>query len=89
MDEQYLVWSNEHQAWWRPNSAGYSTDVRNAGRYSRAEAIEISGTARNGWRKPERLPDELAINIQDLPPEIFAAILTRDPVGTVGGSHGA
>lgn len=81
MDEQYLVWSNEHRAWWRPNSAGYSRDVRYAGRYSRAEAIEISGTARNGWRDPTRLPDELAINIQDLPPEIFAAILSVDPVG--------
>jgi hypothetical protein len=82
MDEQYLVWSNEHRAWWRPNRAGYTRDVRAAGRYSRQHAVEISGTSRNGWTDPSRLPDELAINIQDLPPEIFAAILSRDPVGS-------
>lgn len=79
MDEQYLVWSNEHRAWWRPNSRGYTRDIRFAGRYSRAEAIDISGTARSGWTDPARFPDELPINIQDLPPEIFAAILAHDP----------
>lgn len=79
MDEQYLVWSNEHRAWWRPKSAGYTYDVRAAGRYTSAEAIDISGTARNGWTNPARVPDELAINIQDLPPDIFASILARDP----------
>ena len=82
MDEQYLVWSNEHRCWWRANSAGYTRNVRYAGRYTRAEAIEISGTARNGWTDPTRLPDELAINIRDLPPEIFAAILSRSPQDT-------
>jgi hypothetical protein len=81
-DEQYLVWSNEHRAWWRPKSAGYTRDVRKAGRYDRQTAIEISGTARRGWTEPNMLPDELAINVQDLPPEIFAAILTHDPQGS-------
>lgn len=81
-DEQYLVWSNEHRAWWRPNSAGYTRDVRQAGRYDRATAIEISGSARRGWTDPMRLPDELPINIQDLPPEIFAAVLSRSPQDT-------
>ena len=58
MDEQYLVWSNEHRAWWRPKRCGYVRDVRGAGRYSRQEAIEISGTSRNGWTDPNLLPDE-------------------------------
>lgn len=85
MDEQYLVWSNEHRAWWRPARCGYVRDVRGAGRYTRAEAIEISGTARSGWTDPSRLPDELAINIQDLPPEVFAAILSRSPQESANG----
>ena len=79
MDEQYLIWSNEHRAWWRPDRCGYVRDVRGAGRYSRQEAIETSGKGRDGWSDPGRLPDELAINIQDLPAEIFAAILAHSP----------
>ena len=74
MDEQYLIWSNEHRAWWRPDRCGYTRDVRTAGRYSRQEAIETSGTARCGWVDPRRLPDEIAVKIQDLPPQVFAAM---------------
>ena len=36
---EYLIWSNEHRAWWRPKSAGYTIDPDKAGRYSRSEAI--------------------------------------------------
>lgn len=79
MSDQYLVWSNEHRAWWRPNSAGYTRDVRRAGRYTRQEAIDISGTARNGWTDPAKLPDEIAVNMNDLPADIFAAMVAQDP----------
>lgn len=37
----YLIWSNEHQAWWGPDRCGYVRAVTQAGRYSRSEAIEI------------------------------------------------
>jgi hypothetical protein len=38
---QYLIWSNEHEAWWGPGECGYVTVISKAGRYSRegAEAI--------------------------------------------------
>ncbi|MHB9879143.1 hypothetical protein ACSMXM_05715 [Pacificimonas sp. ICDLI1SI03] len=36
-----LIWSGEHHAYWRPNSAGYCTDGLGAGLYSRAEAERI------------------------------------------------
>lgn len=44
----YLVWSNEHRAWWGPNEAGYSTKLEGAGRYSRDHALRICTGARGG-----------------------------------------
>jgi hypothetical protein len=35
----FLVWSIEHNAWWRPAHYGYTRDIRNAGRYPLSEAI--------------------------------------------------
>lgn len=42
MEERYLVWSNEHRAWWRPNAQGYTISLEKAGRYTRDEAIRHS-----------------------------------------------
>jgi hypothetical protein len=45
MDEKrYVIWSNEHQAWWRPNSHGYTRWIEDAGRYARDEAVSISNS---------------------------------------------
>ena len=62
--ESYLIWSNEHQAWWRPNSAGYTVHLLSAGRYSRQEAVAIARNARDGWREwcP---PSEFVISERD------------------------
>lgn len=65
-NERYVVWSHEHAAWWRPNSAGYCNDVRAAGVYSRAEAISISHKFRDHWCEGTR-PNELAVRVTDLP----------------------
>jgi len=46
----YLVWSNEHDAWWKPNRCGYTHDVWRAGRYDQAAAAEICQRAAHGWR---------------------------------------
>ena len=37
----YMIWSNEHRAWWRPGRRGYTTLTVSAGRYSAAEADAI------------------------------------------------
>ncbi len=57
---QYLIWSNDHQCWWAPRRCGYTENIERAGRYSRAEALGIAGTARGGWRVGKN-PDEIAI----------------------------
>ncbi|GAA2623661.1 hypothetical protein GCM10010399_63650 [Dactylosporangium fulvum] len=35
----HLLWSNRYHQWWRPNRAGYTSDVWQAGRYSRTDAV--------------------------------------------------
>ena len=41
MEQAWLIWSNEHKSWWAPDSAGYTRSRKAAGRYTRAEAVEI------------------------------------------------
>jgi hypothetical protein len=41
MDDVYVIWSFEHDAWWGPARWGYTPDLANAGRYSQHEAAEI------------------------------------------------
>jgi hypothetical protein len=36
--EAEVNWSNRNRAWWRSNRAGYTPDVWQAGRYTRAQA---------------------------------------------------
>lgn len=35
----HLLWSNRYDMWWKPNRAGYTTDVWQAGRYTLTEAV--------------------------------------------------
>lgn len=37
----YLIWSEEHGAWWLSSSNGYTRSLAKAGRYSRKEAEDI------------------------------------------------
>lgn len=42
----WIVWSNEHHAFWRANHSGYTRSVEQAGRYSHTEAEAICRAAR-------------------------------------------
>jgi len=41
MSKLYLIWSIEHDQWWKPNKMGYTDDMSKAGRYSVEDATEI------------------------------------------------
>jgi hypothetical protein len=38
---KYLIWSNEHEAWWGPGECGYVTVISKAGRYPLERAGQI------------------------------------------------
>lgn len=37
----WLIWSIEHDAWWRPNSNGYTLKLEDAGKYTFEQAFDI------------------------------------------------
>ena len=53
----WLIWSNEHSAWWGPNRRGYVQDRNEAGRYTHQEAEEIVHSA-NEYQHPDEKPNE-------------------------------
>jgi hypothetical protein len=57
----YLIWSIEHEAWWKPNKCGYTFDRDEAGRYPFDEAKKIVGTA-NQYRG-DKAPNEAMVPV--------------------------
>lgn len=48
MDDDYLIWSHEHSAWWLRDGIGYTTHLDLAGRYTREAALAICTRAMPG-----------------------------------------
>ena len=45
----FLLWSNKHSMWWRPDAHGYTQNIDEAGRYTQADAIRhVVKSAFNG-----------------------------------------
>ncbi len=45
MGKTWLVYSREHNGWWRSNRCGYIDEIAFAGRYTKTEADEICARA--------------------------------------------
>lgn len=66
----WLVWSNEHQAWWPKSRSGYVRDEKQAGRFNLDEALDICKKAEPGSKNgiPNEIPvpaPELALYLKD------------------------
>lgn len=82
----WLVYSNEHRAWWGPGHHGYTTDTDRAGRYSQAAAAAICAKANIVPRDPPNevmvlAPERAAIwSVGDLSDAELAEALIMNPV---------
>lgn len=48
MEKLWLIWSNEHNGWWRANRQGYCHFRKDAGKYTYEQALEICANANYG-----------------------------------------
>lgn len=55
---KWLIWSEEHRAWWGPNHNGYVKNRKDAGRYEYTEALKIVKGANIGLHN---IPNEAMI----------------------------
>ena len=44
-EHAWLIWSNEHGAWWKPGEWGYTRLIEEAGRYTERRARQICARA--------------------------------------------
>lgn len=68
-DGYWLVWSNEHNAWWGPKCCGYTQEEKQAGRYSMAEAMDIcekAGDGRMNLHPGGKIPPEIPVPAPEL-----------------------
>jgi hypothetical protein len=74
----WLIWSNEHQMWWKANRAGYTVDVMCAGRYALEDALAETRTRKTATGLPGevvvRAPHVTLIGDRDLTAKIGAAV---------------
>lgn len=59
----WLVWSNEHAAWWKVGDRGYTHSMVEAARYTREDALARCHKM-GPWKHPG-IPDEVAVVAPD------------------------
>lgn len=72
LQRHWLVWSNEHGAFWRPDSMGYTSDIKQAGRYTQGQARRCCDS---GKLDPDGKPEEVMM----LAPEAVDAAIKSLP----------
>lgn len=78
MIKVWLIWSNEHGAYWRAGRAGYTKDVAEAGRYSTKAAQAICREA--GQHVGEELP-AIPNEILVPSPELISTVVLMEMLG--------
>lgn len=61
---RWLIWSNEHSAWWGPLCCGYPDNIAAAGRYTIEQAVDIC--TQRSWMRGQ-IPPETMIHESSLP----------------------
>jgi hypothetical protein len=69
MDEPFVIWSFEHDAWWRPKRWGYTRELAEAGVYSAEESRSIVARANLITVNEQAIPLEQAARF--VPPASF------------------
>jgi hypothetical protein len=59
--DQWLIWSIEHSAWWKPYHNGYTSVRGEAGEYSFDEACDIVQRANVGLGTWTNMPSEAMV----------------------------
>jgi len=67
----WLIYSHEHDAWWKPGGWGYTGRQDEAGRYTEEKAREICERAAYGWRDGQ------------LPPEVMVPVDSSDMLSAI------
>ena len=75
-DLRWMIWSNEHRAWWRPSSCGYTRKIEEVGLYSYAEAKSICFLSHfrgfcTDWPPPRIMVAEWGDELVNLTKSIF------------------
>ena len=60
----YLIWSNEHHGWWKPDGGGYTKSKIEAGQYTLEQATQTCLNA-NCWHSDGMAPDETIVPWDD------------------------
>ena len=77
-DEMYLIWSNEHKAWWRGGKVGYTKQLKDAGVYKRIEAIAICRNAIPGTAGRLGMFPEIPVRLADYEDMVFRMKMPDD-----------
>lgn len=64
-EPEFLVWSAQHDAWWGPGRCGYVKSPSKAGKYSRAQALEICANSIPDGIREGRLA-EIPVRVEDV-----------------------
>ena len=68
--DSWIIWSNEHYAYWAPNECGYRTHIDEAGRYTFKEALRICNSA--NYKSEDGIPyPKMSVSKDDILNEVM------------------